>query len=93
MPRKPKPSASQNAALGEPRPSAATAHGVPAPEPAATHLPPSRQGKKALTGFFDPAISREIKQLALNEDKTVQSLLAEAINDLFVKYGRTPTAS
>jgi hypothetical protein len=31
--------------------------------------------------------------LALNEGKTVQSLPAEAVNDLFVKYGRAPIAS
>lgn len=54
--------------------------------------PPSRQGKKAVTGFFDPAVSRQLKQLALDEDKTVQYLLAEALNDLFVKYNHKPIA-
>lgn len=54
--------------------------------------PPSRQGKKAITGFFDPAVSRQLKQIALNEDKTVQLLLTEALNDLFVKYRNKPIA-
>ncbi len=53
---------------------------------------PSRQGKKAITGFFDPAVSRQLKQLALNEDKTVQILIAEALNDLFVKHNQNPIA-
>lgn len=54
--------------------------------------PPSRQGKKAITGFFDPVVSRQLKQLALDEDKTVQSLLTEALNDLFTKYHHKPIA-
>jgi len=54
--------------------------------------PPSRQGKKAVTGFFDPIVSRQLKQLALDEDKTVQLLITEALNDLFVKYNHKPIA-
>ncbi len=53
---------------------------------------PSRLGKKAISGFFDPAVSRQLKQIALNEDKTVQLLIAEALNDLFVKYNQNPIA-
>jgi len=53
---------------------------------------PCRQGKKAITGFFDPTVSRQLKQIALNEDKTVQLLIAEALNDLFVKYNQNPIA-
>lgn len=56
------------------------------------NTPPSRQGKKAITGFFDPVVSRQLKQLALDEDKTVQSLLSEALNDLFIKHNHKPIA-
>lgn len=49
--------------------------------------PPSRRGKKAIAGHFDPAVARQLKQLALDHDATVQSLLTEALNDLFEKYG------
>ena len=52
--------------------------------------PPSRQGKKALTGHFDPAVSRQLKQIALDNDTTVQALLGEALNDLFLKYDHNP---
>lgn len=58
----------------------------------APSLPPSRQGKKAITGFFDPVVSRQLKQIALNEDKTVQALMGESLNDLFVKYNHKPIA-
>src|SRR5690349_7328826 len=64
------------------------------PEKAITtkDTPPSRRGKKAVTGHFDPAVPRQLKQLALDNDSSVQALLAEALNDLFVKYGRKPIA-
>lgn len=56
------------------------------------YLPPSRQGKKAITGFFDHAVARQLKQIALDEETTGQALLAEALNDLFKKYKRKPIA-
>lgn len=55
-------------------------------------IPPSRLGKKAVTGFFDPAVSKQFKRLALDKDLTVQALLAEAINDVFIKYKQNPIA-
>ena len=54
--------------------------------------PPSRIGKRAITGFFDPAAAKQFKRLALEKDMTVQLLLTEAINDVFVKYKQSPIA-
>ena len=91
---------SLSAALSEA--SGRTAEPVPSPDaqrsleaaPSAppTPVPQSRQGKKAITGHFDPAVSRQLKQLALDRQTTVQALLAEALNDLFEKHGRNPLA-
>ena len=53
---------------------------------------PSRAGKKPITGFFDPMVSRQIKKVALDKDTTMQELLQEALNDLFRKYGLPPIA-
>ena len=53
---------------------------------------PSRAGKKPITGFFDPQVSRQIKKVALDKDKTMQELLQEALNDLFRKYDLPPIA-
>ena len=53
---------------------------------------PARQGKKLVGGHFDPAVSRQLKQLALDNDTTVQELLREALNDLFTKHRRNPIA-
>jgi hypothetical protein len=47
-----------------------------------------RVGKKAIAGFFDPAVSRQLRILGVQLDRTVQDLLAEALNDLFGKYSR-----
>ena len=53
---------------------------------------PSREGKKAISGFFSPDAAKQIKQIALNEDSTVQALLTEALNDLFIKHNHKPIA-
>lgn len=53
-------------------------------------MAPSRIGKKALIGYFDPAVSKQLKQMALDNDRTIQDLLAEALNDFFQKY-KKPT--
>jgi hypothetical protein len=45
-----------------------------------------------IAGFFDPAVSRHLRQLALDENSSVQALLAEAINGLFEKRGKAPIA-
>ena len=55
-------------------------------------IPPSRRGKKIISGYFDPAVARQLKQLALDNDQTVQALLSEALNDLFTKYNKQPLA-
>ena len=54
--------------------------------------PPSRMQTKLIGGHFDPAVSRQLKQLALDDNSTVQALLAEALNDLFIKHGKKPIA-
>jgi predicted HicB family RNase H-like nuclease len=60
---------------------------VPQPQGRAG-LPPSRQGKKALTGYFDPEVVKQLKVMAAAEDTTIQALMSEALNDLFKKYGK-----
>jgi hypothetical protein len=55
-------------------------------------LAPSR-GTKAIGGLFDPAVSRQLKQIGIDHnDKSVQNLLAKALNELSRKYGKPPVA-
>lgn len=45
-----------------------------------------RQNKKIISGHFAPSVAYRIKRLALEQEKTVQNLLGEALDDLFHKY-------
>lgn len=49
-----------------------------------------REGKKAVVGYFSPAVSRALHQLALDTDTSIQALLGEAIDDLMRKHGKHP---
>ena len=53
----------------------------------------SRTGKKAISGFFEPEVSRQLKALAAIEGRTVQGMIGEALNLLFEKYGKDAIAT
>src|SRR3546814_20228441 len=68
---------------------------APAPAPAiepvdvSRKAPPSgRQGTTLIGGHFPPEVSTQLRIIAAEEGTTVQSLLGEALDDLFVKKGR-----
>jgi hypothetical protein len=48
----------------------------------------TRVGKKKVTATLAPADHKRLRQLALEREITTEALLAEAINDLFAKYGK-----
>ena len=50
--------------------------------------PPSRKGLRALGVWVDPAVHRELRILTLDQGRSGEALLREAIGDLFEKYGR-----
>jgi hypothetical protein len=62
------------------------------PEPVEPARPPSRAGKRNVTGYFQPEVARQLRQLALDRDVTIQMLLGEALNDLFAKHGKPELA-
>lgn len=47
-----------------------------------------RTGTRLIAGHFDPAVARQLRMLAAEEDTTIQALLGEALNLLFVKKGK-----
>lgn len=71
----------------KPKPAAETPAAV---QPASK--PKSRAGKRMVSGHFDRAVTRQLKQLALDQDSTIQGLLGEALNDLFIKHNCKPIA-
>jgi hypothetical protein len=50
------------------------------------HWRPSRVGKVAIQGYFPEETRRELKMLAVRQDRTVEDLLGEAVADVLRKY-------
>ena len=62
---------------------------APTPQPEAqTHRPPSRRGLKALTVWVDPAVHQQLRIMALEQNRSAEDMLREALADLFQKHGR-----
>lgn len=55
-------------------------------------VPPSRRGKRHISGYFEPEVLRQVKIICAEEDKTVNQVLADALNSLFVNRGKAPIA-
>jgi hypothetical protein len=56
------------------------------------HYRPGRAGKSNVTGYFPPEVKKQLRLMSAEQDKTIQKLLAEALNDLFAKYGKPELA-
>jgi hypothetical protein len=54
--------------------------------------PPSRQGKRAITIWVDPAVAEQLREISFHHRKAHQDLYLEALNILFSKYGRPEIA-
>jgi hypothetical protein len=61
---------------------------ISAPVAKSPHFRPSREGKANVTGYFPPAVKKQLRILAADRETTIQDLLAEALNDLFAKHGK-----
>jgi len=68
----------------------------PEPEPALAPVPrfsrPSREAKHLIGGHFPKAVAKQLRLIAVEDDTTVQALLEEALDDLFIKKGRAKIA-
>lgn len=53
---------------------------------------PSRDSRRFIGGHFDPLVGKQLRMLAVEDDTTVQALLEEALDLLFVKKGRQKIA-
>ncbi|MCK8458478.1 ribbon-helix-helix domain-containing protein [Sphingomonas faeni] len=56
----------------------------------ATTGPASRQGRKQIAGFFSPEMSFAMHTLARRHGRSLQTLMAEAFNDVLRKHGESP---
>lgn len=72
---------------GEAPPPIDTAKTTPtADKPQAAPRSATREGKKNVSAWLDPAYSRGILMVRAVTGKDGQDLIAEALNDLFAKY-------
>lgn len=62
-------------------------------KPVSPHARPSRKSTKHVGGYFDPAVSKQLREIALAEDSSVQALLAEAIDMIFQSRRKPMIAS
>ena len=57
-----------------------------------SHLPPSRRGKKRVEAWISPEARKQLKLIAVEEDKSQDRVMADALNMLFAKHGIPPIA-
>ena len=57
------------------------------------HARPSRVSTKHVGGYFDPAVSKQLRHIAVDEDSSVQALLGEALDMLFQSRRKPAIAS
>jgi len=60
------------------------------PKAAVSARPESRVGRKQIAGFFTPDMSFAMHMLARRQGRSLQSLMAEAFNDVLRKHGESP---
>lgn len=61
-----------------------------APIASSSPVAPSRQGKKAMTGYFSPEMSFSMHMTARKHGMSLQDAMAEAFNDWLRKMGESP---
>jgi hypothetical protein len=63
-----------------------------APASPVAHIttPPSRVGRKAISGYFSPELSLALHTCARRNGLSLQDLMAEAFDDVLRKYGESP---
>ncbi len=54
--------------------------------------PRTRVGTKQVAAHFPEDVAWQLRALAVDRKTTVQNLMAEALNDLFAKYGKPEIA-
>jgi hypothetical protein len=83
-----------NLRTAAPKPAPATAEPTPvsmsSEDKPAQARPESRIGRKQIAGFFTPEMSFAMHMLARRQGRSLQSLMAEAFNDVLRKHGESP---
>jgi hypothetical protein len=74
-------------------------HEAPPPAPAQAEVTPPqpaarnpRAGLVQIAGHFEPAVRQQLAIIGARQSRSQLDLIAEALNDLFVKYGQSAIA-
>lgn len=57
-----------------------------------TRIPAVRIGKKAVTGWFDSDVVKQLKMIGIEREMSIQDMIGEALNDFFTKHGKAQIA-
>ena len=69
-----------------------TGKGAQSPRNEANPTPRTRKGRKGIMTYVDTDAHKALAMLAIEQEKTQQELMREALNELFRQYGKTPIA-
>ena len=88
--RDPAPSPASAEPEGRAAPRQAPSTGAGTGSSSSSPVAPSRQGKKAMTGYFSPEMSFAMHMTARKHGMSLQDAMAEAFNDWLRKMGESP---
>jgi hypothetical protein len=88
--RDPAPSPASAEPEGRAAPRQAPSTGAGTGSSSSSPIAPSRQGKKAMTGYFSPEMSFAMHMTARKNGMSLQDAMAEAFNDWLRKMGESP---
>ena len=88
--RDPAPSPASAEPEGRAAPRQAPSTGAGTGSSSSSPIAPSRQGKKAMTGYFSPEMSFTMHMTARKHGMSLQDAMAEAFNDWLRKMGESP---
>lgn len=59
---------------------------TPLPKSTGSYMAPSREGKTNITAYLSPDFKASLRLIQAHTGKSLQTLIAESLNDLFAKY-------
>lgn len=80
------------AAVPQPTPVAVMPPPEAHPTTAPADRPASRRGKRVVSAYVNPTAAKQLRLLAVEMESSTQTLIEEALNDLFRKYNRSAVA-
>jgi hypothetical protein len=65
---------------------------TPPPEPPRYRTAQTRSDTRQVSGHFKPEVAQTLRLIAVEQDRDVQEILAEALNMVFQRYGKATRA-